>query len=85
MSGDIQDVGKILREVVRMREEDIGDFDNLQNIFMRGRKVGKTPTSSTDTAVTDREGDFNYSATYFYLCINNAGTIAWRRIALAVW
>lgn len=75
----------VLVEIISVREEDIGDFDNLQSIFMRGRKVGKTPSSSADVADTDREGDFNYSTSFFYLAVNNAGTLVWRRIALSSW
>ncbi len=76
-----------LQLIARERESDIIEFNNLQNIFMRGRKVGKVPTGSADIAATDRIGDFNYSAStgYFYLCFDNAGTAEWRRVAFATW
>lgn len=64
---------------------DVPAWNNLSNVFMRGRKVGKTPASSTDTAATDQYGDFNYDASYLYLAVNNSGSLAWRRIALATW
>ena len=67
------------RETTRLRQDDINAFANLSNIFMRGRKVGKIPSSSGDTDVTDRVGDFNYDANYLYLCVDNSGA-TWRRI-----
>lgn len=77
-------IADFCREVARLREEDIEDFNNLSNIFMRGRKVGKIPTGSTDVAATDRLGDFNYDANYLYLCVDNSGAV-WRRITLGSW
>jgi hypothetical protein len=78
-------LAETLRRINLLRNDDIGDWDDLPNRYMRGRKVEKVPTSSSDTASTDRAGDFNYSASFFYLCVNNAGTIVWRRIALSSW
>ncbi len=85
LSDNPRHIADTLREITRIRGEDIGDWDDLSNRYMRGRKVEKVPSSSADVATTDREGDFNYSASFFYLCVNNAGTIAWRRIALTTW
>ena len=73
------------RYILKERANDINDFNNLQNVFMAGRKVGKVPTGSADVAATDRVGDFNYSASYLYLCVDNAGSAAWRRVSLATW
>lgn len=84
-SGDMGDVEMLLREIVRERRTDIKFFDNLNNVFMRGRKVAKIPSGASDIAVTDRVGDFNYSATYLYICVDNAGTAEWRRVALSSW
>lgn len=80
----VEQLGEFCRSVARIREEDIQDFNNLSNVFMRGRKVGKIPTGSTDVAATDRLGDFNYDASYLYLCVDNSGA-TWRRIALGSW
>lgn len=72
-----------LKFVVRARSEDIQEFDNLQNTFIAGRKVGKVPTASNDVvAAEDKVGDFNVTATYAYFLINNAGTPVWRRAAV---
>lgn len=75
----------VLRLITRFRQEDIGDFTNLQNVFMAGRKVGKVPTGSADVTADDRVGDFNYSTTFLYILVDNAGTATWRRVALAAW
>lgn len=70
-----------LRFITRERQNDITEFNNLESIFIRGRKVGKVPTGSADAAATDRAGDFNFDASFLYLY---TGT-AWRRAALGAW
>lgn len=69
------------KDITRLREEDVAEFNNLSNIFISGRKVGKIPSGSSDTT-GDRVGDFNYDASYIYLCVDNGGTAAWRRVAI---
>ena len=81
---DAVSCGNALRYISRVREEDMRDWNNLSNTFMRGRKVGKVPTSSADVATDDRLGDFNYDASYMYLCVDNSGA-TWRRITLGSW
>lgn len=80
-----EDAIELLRVISRERPNDIKDFDNLTNTFMSGRKSGKVPTGSADISVTDRVGDFNYTPSFFYIVVNNAGTAQWRRIALGSW
>ncbi len=74
-----------LRYIARERENDVRDWYNLPKKYMTGRKVEKVPTGSSDIAITDRRGDFNYTSSFLYLCIDNAGTLAWRRVALVSW
>lgn len=81
----VDDLFKIMRYIIKERPLDVRDFDNLKNIFMSGRKVGKIPGNSLDVVPTDRIGDFNYTQTYFYLLIDNSGTPEWRRISLGSW
>lgn len=78
------DAKQLLRAIVQERDQDIKDFDNLRNVFMSGRKVGKIPTGASDIADTDRVGDFNYDFTtgYLYLVVDNSGTAVWSRVAL---
>lgn len=73
------------RYILKERANDINDFNNLENVFMRGRKVGKIPTGSADIAVTDRIGDFNYDDSYLYLVVDSGGSAVWRRIGLTTW
>lgn len=80
-----QDLSKFVRDITRKREQDVADFTNLSNQFMKGRKVDKVPSASTDVSVTDNLGDFNYTATYYYILVDDSGTAAWRRISLASW
>jgi len=75
------DVLDFCKDVARKRQEDVKAFDNLKEVFVRGRKTDKVPTSSSDTT-GDRVGDVNYTATYLYICVDNAGTAAWRRVAI---
>lgn len=72
-------------EVRKERLNDIKDFDNLTNRFMSGRKVGKIPSASSDVDATDRIGDFNYTASYLYILVDNSGTPVWRRATLGSW
>lgn len=74
----------VLRNICRERMSDSKDWSNLPNRFLTGRRVAKVPSSSAD--ITDsREGDFNVTATYAYFCVNNGGTLVWRRVAVAAW
>jgi hypothetical protein len=73
------------RYILKERSNDINDFNNLQNIFMRGRKVGKIPTGSADISADDRLGDFNYNNNYLYIVVDNAGSAEWRRVSLSSW
>lgn len=72
----------VLREITRLRNQDITDFDNLQNRFWAGRKVGKIPSGSTDVAATDKLGDFNYNDSYLYLLTESTSGAVWRRATL---
>ena len=74
-----------IKQIVRLRNtEDVSEVSNFNNIFIRGRKVNKVPTSSADVvAGTDCIGDFNATATFLYILIDNSGTIEWRRVALS--
>lgn len=73
-----------IQHITRLRNEDISEIDNFQNIYMRGRKVSKIPTGSSDIS-DSKVGDFNYDTSYFYICVDNAGTATWRRVAIGSW
>lgn len=78
----LQDVKDQLRQITSLRKKDITFIDNLQNIFVNGRKVGRIPSSSADVLVQDKVGDFNVTASFAYYLIDNSGTPAWRRVAV---
>lgn len=79
-----EDLIELAFHVTKERPNDIKDFDNLQNRFMSGRKVGIIPIGAATTS-SDRVGDFNFDEDYFYIVVNNSGTAEWRRIAYAAW
>ena len=79
------DVERQLRQICNIRKDDITTIQNLPQIFMSGRKVGKVPSASNDVAATDRVGDINYDASYLYILVDNGGTPAWRRATLGAW
>lgn len=84
-SHELKDVAETVEEIVRERSIDIKDFDNIQNRFISGRKVGRIPSGATDVLSTDKVGDFNYDTSYIYILVNNSGTAEWRRAALSSW
>jgi len=78
-------VVEVLNEMIRLRQdEDVPDFTNLNDTLLTGRKVNKTPSSSTDVvAGTDRENDFNWDTSFLYILVDNSGTLVWRRSTLS--
>ena len=78
-------IADVVEFIVRERDKDVRDWNNLQNIFVNGRKVGKIPTGSADVDPSDRVGDFNVTTTYAYYLVDNAGTAVWRRVAVGAW
>lgn len=86
ISATLEGLLSAFRFISRERANDIQDFNNLQNIFMSGRKVGKIPASSVDVAADDHIGDFNITKDFRYDCVSDgAGGAVWRRIAEATW
>jgi hypothetical protein len=76
-----QETASWIRQVTELRNQDVADWNNLSELYMRGRKTEKTPASSTDT--TDcKPGDFNYDSDYFYICVEDSGSLSWRKIPL---
>ena len=81
---------KWIEQVISEREKDRSDWDNLPQIYMLGRNrtllnSRAVPSGSSDVVATDAEGDFMADASYIYVLIDNGGTLAWRRVALASW
>ena len=73
-----------LKQIIRLRVDDVTEVNNFPNVYMSGRKVNKIPTSSSDvTAGKDKAGDFNYNVNYLFILVDNSGTLVWRRVALS--
>jgi len=83
LNDDPEAQNTLLRFMIKERINDTNDFLNLKNVFMSGRKVARIPTGAADIIDGDRTGDFNTTATYLYVIIENAGTAEWRRTALS--
>lgn len=82
---DLAGVVDVVQFIARQREIDIRDWNNLQNIYVLGRKIDRIPSSSMDVEITDRIGDISFQDDYVYYLFNNAGTTEWRRVAAATW
>lgn len=71
------------RFVTQTRQtEDVPNYDNLGLYFMRGRRVDRVPSSSSDVVVGDSENDFTTDGDYLYFLVNRSGTLTWTRLAL---
>jgi hypothetical protein len=88
LTQNIGDVADVMQNMILERTNDIKDFDNLNNVFISGRKVGKVPTGATDVTSSDKIGDFNIASIggTFYLIslVNNGGTPVWARVAMTI-
>ncbi len=84
-SSNEADAREQLRTICNIRKDDITQFQNLQNIFISGRKVGKIPSASNDVNPEDKIGDFNVTESYAYFLIDNASMPEWRRVAMGSW
>lgn len=72
-----------LNQLTERRREDVSEYNAIVGRIGTIRKVTRIPSSSADVAVSDRLGDFNWTATDFYYLADNAGTPEWRIIASA--
>jgi hypothetical protein len=81
---NIQEHTNVLKQIARLRQEDVQEFTNLTQVFISGRKVGKIPTSSADITPSDRVGDFSFDPDYIYIVVDDGGAV-WRRATLGSW
>lgn len=84
-TNELKEIFGLVEYIVNERRKDVTDFDNLKNVFISGRKVAKIPTAAIDVVNTDSIGDFNFTPSYLYVLVDNAGTAEWRRAALSTW
>jgi len=81
----LDDIKETLRQIAKIRKDDITQIKNLSSTFISGRRVGKVPSSSADVATGDKIGDFNVTDTYAYFLVESAGSGVWRRVAVGSW
>lgn len=75
----------VVRDIIRIRETDLDDWNNLPSQFVQGRARFTTraaPSSATNVLATDQLGDIVNDATYEYKLLNISGTLKWDRRAL---
>lgn len=74
------DTREQLRLICNIRKDDITQIQNLQNIFIGGRLVGKIPANSADVTATDRIGDVSRDNSNTYI-LQNAASPQWIKYA----
>ena len=81
-SATLEEVIELLQEIIEKRGQDVGDFDNLPQIYVLGRTTARVPTSATDVVATDNEADIVNDGTYEYKLLDISGTLKWDRRTL---
>lgn len=81
----LDEVKEQLREICNIRKDDITQIQDLPNVFIGGRLVGRVPSSSADIVAGDKVGDINFTPSFMYVLVDNAGAGVWRRVALSSW
>lgn len=75
-----------LRQITRMRGDDVREISNLKNRLVMGRlRIDRVaPTSNSDIQTPDQLGDIVRTGTYEYIVVNDSGTLKWARHAIDV-
>ncbi len=73
-----------LRDIVKIRQEDIVEFESLNTKFVQGRlRTDRTvPTSAADIQEPDRLGDIVRNEAYEYIVVTDGADFFWARHAL---
>jgi hypothetical protein len=73
-----------MREVARIRSEDIVEWQSLPQQYVTGRRTTRVPTANNDVISGDAEGDIVYAAnaSHMYILVDKSGTLTWARISL---
>ncbi len=77
-------IPEVVREMVRLREQDVDDFTNLSQVFLGGRTGVRVPSSPSDVLATDNVGDVVNDDTYEYKLVQITGGALWDRRTLDV-
>jgi len=79
----------VVNDIIRLRQEDIDEIGNIDAGKKKGRirteTRGSVPSSATDVAAGDFEGDVVLDASYIYTLVNVPSTgLRWHRDTLSV-
>lgn len=79
-----KDLSTVVRDMVRIRKDDLSDWGNLKNTYVLGRRSSRIPASSTDVLKTDKENDVvtDIAGGFEYKLVISSGKLEWRRVAL---
>lgn len=72
----------IVQDIVRIRNNDVDDWNNLPSQFVQGRGLFTTraaPADAMDVLATDQEGDICNDATYEYKLLLIGSDLLWDR------
>lgn len=75
----------IIKQIIRIRNNDLDDWNNLSSQFVQGRARFKTraaPSSPTDVLATDQLGDIVNDDVYEYKLLDIGGALKWDRRTL---
>lgn len=77
---EIKDVVFWIEDATRQREIDVKlDLTESQ----RTPKIFDVPSTSGDIKGTEKAGDIAVDASYFYVVVDNSGTLEWRRVSIS--
>lgn len=74
-----QDVIEWCADVARNRDFDVADY---QNQVAYNPVIYAVPASSSDLRGNEKAGDIAVDASYFYIVVDDSGTLEWRRAAI---
>ena len=72
-----------LDQMIRRYNDLAERFSLLTDVLIQGRLTDRVPTSSSDIVDGEKVGDINFQNDYIYILTDNAGTPAWRRVAVS--
>lgn len=79
-SADSNSVLRWIADVTRERANDISDYQSQE---ATNSKIYPAPSSMTDLIGTEKAGDIAVATGFLYVVVDNAGVLAWRRVALS--
>lgn len=78
-------IPEIIQDIIRIRNTDLDDWNNLPSQFVQGRGLFTTraaPANASDVLATDQEGDICNDTTYEYKLLLIGSALLWDRRTL---